>query len=315
MSTHVLHTPQPSLASIYWRAIRAFSFPASVVSLLLGTALAAVSSGTGIHFHPLACGLVLLGGLLAHAGANVFNDYFDFMKGVDTRPEHGSGVLPAGLLTPGQMRRFGTFLMAGAALCGVVLLASHSLQLAFASIVGLALLGFACALLYPMLLKRYALGDLLIVLAFGLGMPLGAFVAQADVVDTKHILFVLIASLPTSALVDAILHANNRRDREDDRAAGVRTLATLLPEAGSQGIAGNSVNLSRCVRCCRGGDSPTAPDEFDVPAGNTSAATCLSAGNRTPGCHVPSGFRPTLCACIPDAAVVEILNSACFVTP
>ena len=204
MSTHVLQNPQPSLASIYWRATRAFSFRASVVSLLLGTTLAAVSSGTGIHFHPLACGLVLLGGLLAHAGANVFNDYFDFVKGVDTRPEHGSGVLPTGLLTPGQMRRFGTFLMAGAAVCSVVLLASHSLQLAFGSIVGLALLGFACALLYPMLLKRYALGDLLIVLAFGLGMPLGAFVAQADVVDANHILFVLIASLPTSALVDAI---------------------------------------------------------------------------------------------------------------
>ena len=238
MSLDVPRSPSPSLLPIYWQATRAFSFPASVVSLLLGTTLASVAGGNGLKFHVLPFLLVLVGGLFAHAGANVFNDYFDFVRGVDTRPEHGSGVLPSGLLTPDQMRRFGISLMAVAALCGAWLLALRPLHTALVGVAALACFGFACALLYPMLLKRYALGDVLIVLSFGLGMPLGAFVAQSDLLDPKRLGFVLLASLPTTALVDAILHANNMRDREDDKAAGVHTLATLLSGHGSRMLQG-----------------------------------------------------------------------------
>ena len=179
-------------------------------------------------FHALDFVLVLLGGILAHLGANVLNDYFDFIKGVDTKPEHGSGVLTSGLMTAREVLTFGLLLLGGAALCGLFLLHSHS-----AVVLPLALAGLACAVLYPAFLKKYALGDLLIILAFGLGLTLGAYGVQSGPLMPSQWLLVSLYATPVSLLVDAILHANNLRDAPDDRAAHVRTLATLLsPHAG-----------------------------------------------------------------------------------
>ena len=216
-------------ASTLWRATRAYSFPASVVPVLLGAVLAAAGRFGPRVFHPGAFALTLLGALLAHFGANVLNDYFDYVLGVDTRPEHGSGVLTNGLLSRRQMLTFGVLLMAGAALCGLALLPGHA-----AVIVPLALLGLACAVLYPALLKRYGLGDLLIILAFGVGLTVGAYGVQEGTLNARQWALVSLVSLPVCLLVDAILHANNLRDSADDRSAGVRTLATLLSPAGGQ---------------------------------------------------------------------------------
>lgn len=213
-----------------WRATRAYSFPASVIPVLLGTALAARGYGSPgqVHFDALPFVLTLIGALLAHFGANVLNDYFDFVNGVDTRPEHGSGVLTGGQMTAKQALLFGALLMVGAAICGLLLLRHHA-----AVVVPLALIGLGCAVLYPALLKRYALGDFLIILAFGLGLTLGAYGVQAGTLSARQWLLGSLYAVPVSLLVDAILHANNLRDAPDDRAAGVRTLATLLsPKAG-----------------------------------------------------------------------------------
>jgi 1,4-dihydroxy-2-naphthoate octaprenyltransferase len=200
------------------------------VPVLLGTALAARGYGEmgGGRFDAVAFMLVLIGAVLAHFGANVINDYFDFAYGVDTRPEHGSGVLTSGAMQPPQALLFAIVLFAGAALCGLALLRSHA-----AVVIPLALLGFACAVLYSAMLKKYALGDLLIMLSFGFGLTLGAYGVQARSIDAAQWLTVGILSLPICLLVDAILHANNLRDAPDDRAANVRTLATAMsPRAG-----------------------------------------------------------------------------------
>ena len=158
--------------SILWRATRAYSLPASIVPVALGTVLAARGYG-GVgegRFDLVTFVLVLLGAVLAHFGANVINDYFDFVNGVDTRPEHGSGVITGGQMTARQALNLAFVLFAGAALCGLLLLRTRA-----AVVVPLALVGLACAVLYSAWLKRYGLGDLLIVIAFGIGLTLGAY--------------------------------------------------------------------------------------------------------------------------------------------
>ena len=220
MSPHVL-----------WRATRAYSLPASIVPVALGTVLAARGYG-GVgegRFDVATFLLVLLGAILAHFGANVINDYFDFVNGVDTRPEHGSGVLTGGQMTAPQALAFAVALFAGAGLCGLLLLRSHA-----AAVVPLALSGLGCAILYSAFLKRYGLGDLLIIIAFGVGLTLGAYAVQAGELSTRAALFVCIYSIPVCLLVDAILHANNLRDAAHDRAARVRTLATVLSARAGQ---------------------------------------------------------------------------------
>ena len=145
---------------------------------------------------------------------------------MDTRPEHGSGVLPQGLLTTSQMYRFGIVLMAAAAVCGVALLLLAKTDNLLGVVVPLAVLGFACAVLYTPVLKRYALGDLVIMLAFGLGITLGAYGVQTPLALVGQVGLVLLAALPVTLLVDAILHANNMRDTVTDNASGVHTIAS-----------------------------------------------------------------------------------------
>ena len=66
--------------AVLWRATRAYSLPASVVPVLLGTVLAFRGYGVAAqgHFDGTLFLVVLLGSVLAHFGANVLNDYFDF---------------------------------------------------------------------------------------------------------------------------------------------------------------------------------------------------------------------------------------------
>lgn len=218
-------------AAVLWRATRAYSLPASVVPVVLGSALAARGFGgaaNGGRFDAGVFCIVIAGAVFAHFGANVLNDYFDFVKGVDTRPEHGSGVITGGQMTSKQALIFGAILLAAALVCGALLLRSRAHV-----IIPLALIGFGCAVLYPAFLKKYGLGDLLIIIAFGLGLTLGAYAVQIGEFASRQWAIVSVYSVPICLLVDAILHANNIRDTADDRAADVRTLATMLSRKGA----------------------------------------------------------------------------------
>jgi 1,4-dihydroxy-2-naphthoate octaprenyltransferase len=126
-------------------------------------------------------------------------------------------------MTARQALIFAVVLFAGAAVCGLLLLRTRP-----EVVVPLALVGLACAVLYSAFLKRYGLGDLLIIIAFGIGLTLGAYGVQAYALSTGAVLLVMLYSLPICLLVDAILHANNLRDARDDSAARVTTLATAL---------------------------------------------------------------------------------------
>ncbi|MBC8137534.1 MAG: prenyltransferase [Fibrella sp.] len=238
MSVPTVSTPRATPKSAaYIQALRAYSLPASVVSILLGAALAArgyfVLDGQGA-FSVVALLLTLVGGALAHLAGNVFNDYYDFVRGVDTKPDQGSGVLTQGLLGKQEMFTFGTVLLIGAAVCGIALLVIAPSTLTL--IVPLAAFGAFAAVLYAALLKRFALGDLLIMLSFGFGLTLGAYGVQTPVRTAEQVGQIALLSLPLTFLVDAILHANNIRDRADDQAAGVRTVATMLSEGGNRAL-------------------------------------------------------------------------------
>lgn len=213
------------------RATRAYSLPASIVPVLLGTVLAA--RGVGMdgqgRFDLTIFLLVLVGAVLAHVGANVLNDYFDFVKGVDTRPEHGSGVITGGEMTSAQALGYALILLAGAAVCGFLVLHLHP-----GLVLTLTMIGLACALLYSAVLKRYGLGEPLIILSFGIGLTLGAYGVQVPLLTRHGCWLAALYSLPICLLVDAILHANNLRDAQDDRTSNVRTMANLVSPAAAQ---------------------------------------------------------------------------------
>jgi 1,4-dihydroxy-2-naphthoate octaprenyltransferase len=213
------------------RSTRAYSLPASVVPALLGTVLAARGCGTAGqgHFSLTTFLWVLAGAICAHIGANVLNDYFDFVNGVDTRPEHGSGVITRGEMSAPQALLVALVFLAVAALCGLMVLRTRP-----AFVGWWVLIGLGCAVFYSAVLKRFALGDLLIMLSFGIGLTVGAYGVQVSVLSVRGCLLAALYSIPICLLVDAILHANNLRDALNDRSACVRTIATVLSPGGGQ---------------------------------------------------------------------------------
>src|SRR5579875_1533658 len=85
----------PRTARMWIQAVRPFSFTASIVPVLLGTAVAAAQG----MFDPWVFLLTAVAAVAIQGGANLFSDYFDYRGGYDT-PESfgGGGVLIRGLL-------------------------------------------------------------------------------------------------------------------------------------------------------------------------------------------------------------------------
>ncbi len=207
-------------------ATRPWSFPASIVPMLVGGALAhrAGEFGGGLFV------LTLVGGLLFHIGANLFNTYFDFRRGVDSSADADDRTLVDAILRPREVVLGGLAAFAvGAGIGGFLVW-----QAGFA-ILALGAIGLALGVFYtadPLGYKYRALGDLGIFAAFGPLLVLGTYMVQTEEMDLLPFLF----AVPLGLTIDAILHANNLRDVQADRRSGALTLAQLIGEDASRWV-------------------------------------------------------------------------------
>jgi 1,4-dihydroxy-2-naphthoate octaprenyltransferase len=221
-----------------WQATRPYSFPAAAVPVAVGTALAPLlHPGLGVHWGHAA--LVLAGAIAAQAVSNLVNDLVDARRGIDHAGNAGrDNPIVAGTLGPGAM--LGLAVAIGAAGLAIAAWLTHVAGLPVA---GLAGAGTLLAVFYtapPVALKYRALGDVAVFTAFGALILTGAYVVQAhavpDPLGARALRALVAYGLPGALLVVAILYANNHRDRADDRAAGARTVANLLPAATSRRV-------------------------------------------------------------------------------
>jgi 1,4-dihydroxy-2-naphthoate octaprenyltransferase len=190
-----------------------------LVPVIVGTAAAEAF----VAWRFVAALVVALG---LQIGVNYANDYFDGVRGVDTRDRLGPPRLVAsGEVAPGAVLAAALAAAAAAAAAGLALaLATEPLP-----ILGIGALALVATLLYSGGPKPYAglgLGELMVFLFFGLMATCGTA-------------FVLNETIPAAAwwcgtviglLAVAILVANNLRDIPTDEAAGRRTLAVRLGE-------------------------------------------------------------------------------------
>src|SRR5262249_4346751 len=92
----------PSRWRIWLMAIRYFSFTASAIPIVIGSTLALIDR----RFDLLLFLVMLLAAIVCHAGANLANDYFDHVKGIDTPESLGpSKAIQQALLTPAEVKR------------------------------------------------------------------------------------------------------------------------------------------------------------------------------------------------------------------
>jgi 1,4-dihydroxy-2-naphthoate polyprenyltransferase len=203
---------------LWFQASRPFSFTAAVVPALVGSLLYADTT-----FSWWKALLAVLGSVFFLAGTNFVNDYFDDRKGADGPDSLGmAGFLQRGLLTPKQVLALGVACFALGGGIGIVLCLVVSWEL---FIIGLAsaLAGFLYTG-WPLHLAYIGLGEVTVFFFMGPIIVMGASFVQVEAWTWDAFL----ASLPIAFLVTAILHANNLRDIEHDRAAGKRTVATVI---------------------------------------------------------------------------------------
>ncbi len=211
---------------IWWEAVRAFSFTASVIPVLLGTALAYQDGFFNFQMFVLA----LVGAVLIQAGTNLTNDYYDYKSGVDRLDDLGvqqagpSMVIQRGLLSERTVLGSGVLCLLIGAVIGFYLVSKSGLGLLVPGLLSVAAAYFYTA--RPVALAYLALGELTVFFFMGPMIVLGAYYVQTATVSWEAFLM----SLPVALLVTSILHANNLRDIHRDRERGKRTVANLTGE-------------------------------------------------------------------------------------
>ena len=214
---------EPTLATFqnpfarYFAATRPAFLTASLMACLIG--LATAWHG-GLEFDiPLAL-VTLLFGLLAHAGVNVLNDYYDALNGTDAQNTErvfpftgGSRFIQNGVLTLAQTRNFGFALMACVAAAGLWLMARSAPHLMYVGLAGL-FIGWAYSA-PPFRLNSRGLGEFCVAAGFL------AIIVGTDFVQRKEFSSApFIAGLSYALLVTNLLYINQFPDRMADTAAG-----------------------------------------------------------------------------------------------
>ncbi len=203
-------------------ATRPWSFVMSLISVTMGTVVAAQNGPAAWGWFILVC----IGIVCFHATANIFNDYFDTYYHVDQPDSPTAKYRPqpivSGMFTARQVLMEGILLSAATIAIGLVLSFARSMIVFW-----IGLIGFASSLFYtagPVKYKYHALGEIFAFLMWGPLMFEGAYAVQRQVLSGK----VLIISIPFGLLVGLVLFANNIRDIAYDSRQGIRTIAIAL---------------------------------------------------------------------------------------
>lgn len=199
---------------------------ATVVSIILGTSVAWVRNSVfNLGYFLLA----LVGGIFLHVGTNVANDYFDHKSKNDEinkefiRPfSGGSRTIQMGLLTPREVLLGALVFFFLGTLVGLYLTLTRGAPVLFLGLIGVTSGFFYTA--PPLQWANRGVGETLVGLNFGGLMTLGAYYVQT----TTFMVEPLLASIPTSLLIAAVLYINEFQDYQADRAVGKKTLVVRL---------------------------------------------------------------------------------------
>jgi len=179
-------------------------------------------------FSPWKYLLAAAAAMALQAGANMVNDYYDFISGTDSpdwqSPENfGPGlVIQRGYLKPRAVFLGGVVAFIFGIVLGITLV-----HLCGWPILMLGLIGVFGSYFYtaaPLSLAYRGLGDFMVFALMGPGYVLGAYYVQA-----LHFSWsAFIVSIPIGLLCSGVLQANNLRDIDNDAAHGKRTMAVII---------------------------------------------------------------------------------------
>jgi 1,4-dihydroxy-2-naphthoate octaprenyltransferase len=203
---------------------RPHTLTAAFVPVLLGTALA-LKYGK-IHFGLFFA--MLIASLLIQAATNMFNEYFDFKRGLDTAQSVGiGGTIVRDGIKPKTVLNLAFGFYGIALLLGIYICANSSWWLALVGLICMAVGYFYTGGPFPIAYTPF--GEILSGFFMGMLIILIAFFIQTGTVSSTSIL----VSVPSMILVGMIMLSNNIRDLDGDKENGRKTVAILLGKKGA----------------------------------------------------------------------------------
>ena len=217
----------------WWLASRPKTLTGAAAPVLLALALAWKDAptyrdltGGVVHFEWIPALLCLLFALLMQVDANFINDYFDCVNGVDGEERLGPRRACAqGWVTIPAMQRAIAFTTVASLVLALPTVLWGGWELVF--------VGLLCALfafLYTTSLSRRGLGDVLVLVFFGIVPVCVTYYVQFHCVPTS----VWVMSVAMGLVTDNLLIVNNYRDRDTDAQVGKRTLVVAIGSRASE---------------------------------------------------------------------------------
>jgi 1,4-dihydroxy-2-naphthoate octaprenyltransferase len=169
--------------------------------------------------------LLAIGLILAHATNNLFNDFTDYIKGVDKdnyfRAQYGPQPLEHGLMSKRQLLTY-------AFVTGLIALAAGAVLVYTRGTLALVLLGLGAffVLFYTYPLKYIALGELAVLVVWGPLMIGGGYF----VITGSWNWNVVIASLPYAFGVTTVIFGKHIDKYDVDKEKHIHTVPVLLGE-------------------------------------------------------------------------------------
>lgn len=209
----------PSSLNIWWRLMRPHTLTASFVPVLVGTAMAIIDHS--IHFALFAA--MFIASIMIQAATNMLNEYFDYIRGLDTEESVGiGGTIVRDGIPPSVVRNLAIAFYAISVLIGVYICMESSWWVALAGS-----LSILVSYLYnagPKPIAYTPFGELFSGLFMGPVIIMIAYFIQAGELSLHYMLL----SLSVGLLIGAINMSNNIRDLDGDKEHGRKTLAILL---------------------------------------------------------------------------------------
>lgn len=203
----------------WWRQLRPHTLTASFTPVIIGTALA-LPYGR-IHIPLLVT--MLLASLIIQGATNLFNEYYDFKRGLDTEKSVGIGGATVHYgVEPKVVLSSAITLFIAAVPLGVYISMNSSWWIALIGVCCMAVGYYYTGGPYPIAYTPF--GELAAGTLMGGVLILISFFIQTGTVTIVSVL----VSIPTVILVGSIMMANNIRDLQGDKEHGRRTLAILL---------------------------------------------------------------------------------------
>ena len=204
---------------VIWRLLRPHTLTASFIPVIIGSALAWPSA----NFRITLATAMLVSSMLLQSAVNMFNEYYDYRRGLDNKDSVGIG----GAIVRDGMSPERVFQIAVGFVFLALILGMYIMQQSSWKILPWGLACIAVGYLYsggPYPISASPLGEFAAGSCMGMGIITISYFIQTITVNS----LVYLVALAPSVMIGAILMANNIRDLEEDQAHGRKTLAVLF---------------------------------------------------------------------------------------